>query len=212
MAMNRTQAGKLLSGREMELFESTLREQMRGVNGKELHKRIERVRTQRDKQSDLLRRQRVATRQRTGTKDGPKGSANERTALKEQLFNEALDRLEAQQVKVQAAEQRVAERDAREKAKVAATAAKDKAAKAKAQGAGKPAGAAARSMAGLRGENRSAKAPAKGPAGKSGVQGTGPAPLALAKGKRLQAAGLQRTQAHISSSGRRAQGARDQKG
>jgi hypothetical protein len=65
MAMNRTQAGKLLSGREMELFESTLREQLCGANGKELHKRIGRVRTQRDRQSDLLRRQRVATRQRT---------------------------------------------------------------------------------------------------------------------------------------------------
>ncbi len=145
MAMNRTQAGKLLSGREMELFESTLREQMRGVDGKELHKRIGRVRTQRDKQSDLLRRQRVATRQRTGTKDGPKGSANERTALKEQLFNEALARLEAQQAKVQAAEQRVAERDAREKAKAAKAKAKEKG-----MAAGKPGGAAAKSMAGLR--------------------------------------------------------------
>lgn len=198
MAMNRIQAGKLLSGREMELFDSTLREQLRDADSKELNKRIGRIRTLRDKQTDLLQRQRVATRERTGTKDGLKGSANQRTALKEQLFNEAMGRLTAQQAKVQAAEQRVAEREARQKART--------------ESARKPAGKATQSMAGLRGENRSAKAPANRPANQAAEQGKGPAPLGLTKGKRLQAAGLQRTQAHVSSRGRRSQGARDQKG
>lgn len=106
MALNRIQAARLLSDREMALFETSLADQVGGLTARELSTHIRQLRTQRDKYRDLHQRQRVATRQRTGSKAGPSGQDNERTARKAQAFDEALHRLERQQTRVEAAQAR----------------------------------------------------------------------------------------------------------
>ncbi|MGZ7144819.1 hypothetical protein ACXWOO_10665, partial [Streptococcus pyogenes] len=82
--------------------------------------RLRQLRTQRDKFTDLLRRQKLATRDRTRSKSGPQGDANQRTAQKVQVFDEALQRLqtlanrrEAQWTREAARAQAAAAREAR---------------------------------------------------------------------------------------------------
>ena len=94
MSFNRTRAAKLLSAKELELFEHTLHGQAQELGDRELASILKRVRTQRDKYQDLFRRQRVSSRGRSGGKDGPRGSDNLRTQQKVEAFSEALARLE----------------------------------------------------------------------------------------------------------------------
>lgn len=108
MALNRIQAARLLNGREMALFESSLAENASQLDARALSSRIRQLRTQRDKFRDLHQRQRVATRARTGTKAGASGSDNARTEQKAQAFDEALHRLERQQTRLEAAQLRQA--------------------------------------------------------------------------------------------------------
>lgn len=82
MAYNRTQANTLLSAEEMVLLDASLADRLKASGAAELRKHVKRTRTLRDKSSDLLQRQKIATRGRTGTKLGPDGDANERTQRK----------------------------------------------------------------------------------------------------------------------------------
>jgi hypothetical protein len=94
LAYNRTQANNLLSAEEMVLFDASLADRIKALGAAELRKQVKRTRTLRDKSSDLLQRQKIATRGRTGTKLGPDGDANERTQRKVLLLGEILARLE----------------------------------------------------------------------------------------------------------------------
>ena len=78
----------------MALFELSLADRIRTLSVGELHRQIQRARIARDKASDLLKRQTLATRRRTGSKTGPAGDANERTQRKLQIMSEALERFD----------------------------------------------------------------------------------------------------------------------
>jgi hypothetical protein len=184
MALNRIQAARVLSDKEMALFESSLADHASDLSDRELAASIGRLRTQRDKHRDLLRRQRVATRSRTGTKGGTSGQANDRTRQKAEAFEQALERLEKQQQRREAARSR-AERANGQSRGTARTG-----------GHGNPAGP-------------SRKASARPPGSSGGPRSATQAPRALAKRQQMQASGQERTLAHVSSRGRRSQARRD---
>jgi hypothetical protein len=162
---NKTQAAKLLSAAEMDVFAASLAPAIKELSAARLAGKVKRARTMRDKFRDLLKRQKVATRGRTGTKAGTSGSANERTAKKAEIFDEVLQRFSARLEQVQAAAARAAAREAIAKAKSQARA--EKAAAAAAKKVSKtPARKAARSAASTQAKPVR-KATAKPPAGGS---------------------------------------------
>jgi hypothetical protein len=120
MAFNRTHARPLCSDAEFALFASSLADKIGELTPAQLKSGIQRARRLRDKYRDLVKRQRLANRVRTGTKKGTRPDSNVRTASKAKLFDEALGRFEAQAARLAAA----AEREARRKAAKAALAAR----------------------------------------------------------------------------------------
>jgi hypothetical protein len=217
MALNRIQAARLLSDKEMALFEGSLSDQAPQMSDKQLQGQIRRVRTQRDKYQDLLRRQRVSTRDRTGTKSGSSGVANARTDQKVQVFSEALERLEKQQARRERSAGREAARPAagRRSARPAASKSVGKttvrsAVKSalEAKSGGQRAGRAGAVASGQPQAPRSSKAPAQGPS-RSAASAGAESPPVVPHAKRMQEMGQQRTLAHVSSRGRRQQARRD---
>jgi len=240
LTTNKTQAAKLLTAAEMELFTASLPAAMKELSPARLAGKVKRARTLRDKFRDLLQRQAVATRGRTGSKAGSSGSANERTARKAEILDEVLGRLTAQLEKVQAAQVRQLARDAQAAAKaeqararVAAKAPAKAAAKAPAKSPAQRSAAAppsqtikaavkkavaARKAApapAAKSSGRSAKAPATpvdSPAAGGAALGAGsPRVRAAAKSARFAAAGTRTVQAHVASAGRRTQAKRDKR-
>ena len=126
MAYNRKHAKDICNNTEYTLFESSLKGEIEKLTPARVQSGIKRSRTLRDKYRDLHTRQRLATRDRTGTKKGLKPGTNDRTEQKVKLFTEVLERFEARLkvIKVEAA--------AAEKAAARQKAAKEKAAKKKA--------------------------------------------------------------------------------
>ncbi|MGI8560274.1 MAG: hypothetical protein ACR2J7_02310 [Luteimonas sp.] len=80
----------------MGLFDDSRANTLRGLDAAELGKRIERARKARDRARDLLQRQKLASRARTGSKRGASGQANQRTKQKAELLAEILVRFEDQ--------------------------------------------------------------------------------------------------------------------
>jgi len=113
MPYNRATAKSLLTSAELVLFDAGRRDAIAKFDQRTLNAKISRTRKLRDKYRDLYRRQRLATRERTGAKRGPGGATNLRTKDKEGLFGELLARFEAQLAKVVMADRRAAERAAR---------------------------------------------------------------------------------------------------
>ena len=95
MPFNRNHVNGFLAKTEIDLFVSSLGADLKGLKANDVQRRIDRTRKLRDKYRDLLKRQKLATRARTGTKMGS-GNANERTEKKAKAFDEALGRFEAQ--------------------------------------------------------------------------------------------------------------------
>lgn len=110
MAITKTQAKKLLNASELAFFEATTATAIKSLSPAQLAIKIRRARTLRDKARDQFQRQRLATRDRTGTKRGNTGIANARTQEKAAVFDEILARLQTQADKVEA---RAAKADAR---------------------------------------------------------------------------------------------------
>lgn len=94
MPYNRVSARKLLNAGEYELFEASTAAALKELAEPRLRQKIERARKLRDKYADLLRRQKISTRRRTGAKAGKSGVANARTGQKQQVFAEVLERFE----------------------------------------------------------------------------------------------------------------------
>jgi hypothetical protein len=211
MAWNRIQAARLLSGKEMELFEASLDDQAPRMSDKELGGQIRRVRAQRDKFQDLLRRQRVSTRDRTGTKAGASGTANARTGQKVQVFTEALARLEKQQARRERSSSGGDARPAGRRGSVPADratagttvrSAVRAALRAKSDGAssGRP-----RASGGSKAPSRQPARPRGGPSAASQSEPQVP------NAKRAQDMGQDRALAHVASRGRRQQVRRDKR-
>jgi hypothetical protein len=110
MAYNRTQVRDLLNSSEFELFELSLAENVKSVPHGRLRAKVTRARALRDKYRDLCRRQKLATRARTGMK-----TANRRTEVKAVVLAETLNRFEKRM-------QHLDEAQAREVAKALAAA------------------------------------------------------------------------------------------
>lgn len=94
MAYNRRQAERLLNAAELELFDASLASALPTLTAAQLKAKITRARRLRDKQRDLLQRQRLASRSTTGAKGGRTGVANARTADKATALDEVLARFE----------------------------------------------------------------------------------------------------------------------
>jgi hypothetical protein len=110
MAYNRNHARALCSESEFKLFSASLSDEISGLTPAQLRNKIERMRKLRDKYQDLHKRQRLANRDRTGSKKGDRLDSNARTGDKVKLFSEALARFEGRVEKLDAAAKRKASR------------------------------------------------------------------------------------------------------
>lgn len=224
MPTNKTQAAKLLSAAEMDVFNASLGAAIKELSPARLAGKVKRARTLRDKFRDLLKRQKLASRARTASKAGTSGAANERTERKAEVFDEVLTRFLARHEKVEAAAVRAAakqaaaaQRAAAAKAKAAAKApakapvkvALKAAVKAAVKAAGKTAGQTATPGSPVK-TARSSKAPSRAPrAAANPLAATPQAVDAAAKRSKIKAAGVRNIQAHVASKGRRNQAKRD---
>ena len=95
MAYNRSHARTLCNKTEFQFFESSLKGSIEKLPQARVQAGIKRARTLRDKYRDLHKRQRLTTRERTGTKKGIKAGTNQRTEQKAKLFAEVLERFES---------------------------------------------------------------------------------------------------------------------
>jgi hypothetical protein len=100
MAYSPRQVRQLTTRSERELVRASYGDSIGRLSERALKSRIARARRLRDKQRDLLRRQRLAHRRRTGDKQG-----SARTAQKAKLFEAALSRFTLQQRVLEAAGQ-----------------------------------------------------------------------------------------------------------
>lgn len=96
MPFTRAQAEALLNQGEMALFDDSRINTLRKLHASELGRRIERARKARDRARDLLKRQKLASRDRTGSKRGTSGNANARSKRKAELLDDVLKRFEGQ--------------------------------------------------------------------------------------------------------------------
>jgi hypothetical protein len=94
MPTTRRAASRLLSASELQLFDASRRDSLAHLDERTLRSKVERTRKLRDKSRDLLQRQKLASRTRTGSKAGKSGEANARTQQKAELVGELLQRFE----------------------------------------------------------------------------------------------------------------------
>lgn len=116
MQITRAKATALLNKGEMQLYDDSRHNPIRGFTLKQLQARITRARGARDRASDLVRRQKLASRNRTGSKRGTSGAANQRSKDKLGILADILKRFEAQARVVEKAEQAGAEKTSARKA------------------------------------------------------------------------------------------------
>lgn len=109
MAFTRHHARPLLTDTEYELFVSSLSDHIGEFNEAELRKAIGRMRRLRDKARDLHHRQDGAVQRSAGAR-GAARTANQRTAKKETILSEGLNRFEKRLATLEAAAER-AKRD-----------------------------------------------------------------------------------------------------
>jgi hypothetical protein len=216
LAINKTQAAKLLNAAEMDMFNASRAPTIKQLTDTRLTAKVKRARTLRDKFRDLLRRQKLSSRKKTGTKTGTSGSANERTAIKAEIFDDILQRFSKRLEQVHAA---AAKEAARQQA-AAKKASKTKTAKAKAAKVKTTKTTATKAKV-TKAKVTKGKTSKVKPAAKKSVKQTrtaskgaitsksSPGVRAAAKASRLTAAGTRRIQTHIASAGRRKQARRD---
>jgi len=189
------QARKLLTASELEVFVASRGDAVKAMLPTQLRAKVKRARTMRDKYQDLVRRQRLATRERVGTKDGRSDAANARTAQKAQVFADVLERFTRRLTQVEEA----AERSAKQAAGAAAKQALQT--KRRMQLEAPKAGTSARSP----------KAPAQGPVAAGKLGGTSESARVARHAMQPKLAGQQKVHAHVAARGRRNQAKRDSK-
>jgi histone H1/5 len=113
MAITRAQAQKICTNPEMQLVLASLADGIGKLTAVQLRSKISRVRTLRDKNLDLFRRQSTSTKAATRTKRGNTGAANANTERKAQLFDETLKRFEARLAKLETAAAKTAAKPAK---------------------------------------------------------------------------------------------------
>jgi hypothetical protein len=113
MQITRAKAVALLNKGEMQLYDDSRHNPVRKFGVSQLDSRITRARSVRDRARDLVRRQKLASRENTGNKRGTSGAANQRSADKVEILADILKRFETQLTQ--------AKKDARASAKDTAT-------------------------------------------------------------------------------------------
>ncbi len=96
MPITRAKATTLLNQREMALYDDSRANAIRQLDAKSLDTRVSRARDARNRARDLVQRQKLSSRDRTGNKRGTSGLANQRSKDKVELMTEILRRFEAQ--------------------------------------------------------------------------------------------------------------------
>lgn len=193
MATTLIQARKLLTAAELDLFAASRAPVLNAFTPVQLRGKLKRARTLRDKYRDLLQRQKLATRERAGNKQGRSGVANARTEQKEAVFAQMLDTFSRRLAQVEAALARAAE-------KAAAVEAKAKA---------KQVAAAKRPTHPVASTTRSPKAPAKAPRASKALGPTAERARVARHAMQPKMAGQQKVRAHVAARGRRTQAKRD---
>ncbi|TDK28695.1 hypothetical protein E2F46_02180 [Luteimonas aestuarii] len=120
MPITRAKATALLNQREMALYDDSRANAIRELDEKALSVRISRARDLRDRARDLVQRQKLSSRDRTGNKRGASGVANQRSKDKVELTTDILRRFEAQLDKVADANTGTGKKAAKKNAKKAA--------------------------------------------------------------------------------------------
>ena len=110
MAYTLTQARPLLTAAELELFDQSRAEPIKGLTPARLAGKVKRARTLREKYRDLYRRQTVAARGESAATRPAKSTDNERTQRKADIFQEVLERFEARTTLLQGRSERDAAR------------------------------------------------------------------------------------------------------
>ena len=200
MTYNRLNARALCTPAELELVLLSFPDQVKTLSEARLKLKRTRARALRDKYRDLLRRQKLATRERSGSKLGRGPQTNARTADKAKLFDETLKRFEAQ-LAVKEAAARKAEKVAAARSKLASIQKATKSLVAKrAAGPGSRVSAKAASAA-------SKRAPSAKPSKAAGF--VSERALQASRDQRLMSKGSLKVQTHASARGRRNQAKRD---
>ena len=189
MATTLVQARKFLTAAELELFAASRGQALSGLVPRQLRGKLKRARTLRDKYRDLLRRQKLATRERAGTKLGRTGTANARTAQKAALFGELLEIFTRRLAQVEAAQ-------ARAELKAAAARARQRA-------------PATRRTRTATSPVRSPKAPSTAPRTTRSLGPTAEKARVARHAMQPKLAGQQKVHAHVAARGRRSQAKRD---
>ena len=104
MTYNPRQVRELTTTSELDLVRASHAGSIGRLSARALKANIARARRLRDKQRDLYRRQRLASRARTGTKQGSRPPSNARTGQKARIFDEALSRFRRRLEALEAAE------------------------------------------------------------------------------------------------------------
>lgn len=117
MPITRDQATRLLTQSEMGLFGDSRNPALRALSEKALSSRVERTRKLRDKSRDLLQRQKLKSRERTGSKLGTSGDANVRTGKKGEILDDMLQRFETRLQDILAADEPILKKRATSSAK-----------------------------------------------------------------------------------------------
>ena len=213
MPYNRSHVRAFLNAAEVSLFASSIGAELKALGPADLQRRLTRARTLRDKYRDLLRRQKLKTRERTGSKRGTTGNANERTAKKAAAFDQALKRFEAQ-AKAQRGAPAATKARAKPAAKKTRAAPRSEPAVVVLRRAleAKNAALAARAEAGALAADPGAPAQRRLGRGGAGIGVTPPDVRAAVVESRQAAANLKPIQGHTSSQVRLAQAKRDQRG
>lgn len=94
MPITRAKATQLLNQKEMALYDDSRINGLRQLDAKALGSRVTRARTARDRARDLVQRHKLASRERTGSKRGRSGVANQRSKDKAELLADILKRFE----------------------------------------------------------------------------------------------------------------------
>jgi hypothetical protein len=95
MPITRAKATSLLNQKEMALYDDSRANALRKLDEKAVAARIKRARDARDRSRDLVQRQKLSSRDRTGNKRGTSGQANQRSKDKSELMADILRRFEA---------------------------------------------------------------------------------------------------------------------
>lgn len=94
MQITRAKATALLNKGEMQLYDDSRHNPVRKFSAAQLESRVKRARSARDRARDRVRRQKLASRDRTGDKRGTSGTANRRSADKVEILADILKRFE----------------------------------------------------------------------------------------------------------------------